>query len=112
MATAIDPTDFKWQIKRCWYVPPHMGATGIGMLDVIIFLFVLPFLIAWPFWLASKWLGAPWTIAIKRDGVLISEERVRGWRKCTRRIAELAAEAEAGVLTQKYPARTRQQASS
>jgi hypothetical protein len=109
MAKTIDPTGFEWRIKRGWFVPPRLGATGLAIFDFIIFLVVLPFLIAWPFWFASKWLGADWSIEIWRGGVQLDEQRVRGWRKSKQRIAELAQAADAGELTQQYPYRTSRQ---
>jgi hypothetical protein len=74
--------------------------SGIDLLDVLIFLVVLPFMLAWPFWLASKWLGARWSVVIERDGTKVGEEKVRGWRRSGERIQEIARRAEAGTLAQ------------
>jgi hypothetical protein len=98
-----DSSGVKWSVKR-WWLNPWLGSTGLDILDLIIFIFMLPILIAWPFWYASKWLGARWSIEIRRDGKKVGEERVRGWGPSGQRVDELRQAAEAGALSQQYPA--------
>jgi hypothetical protein len=97
--TVTDPNGAQWTVRRWWWsaVPSE---TGLAALDAIIFVIVLPFMIAWPFWLLSKWLGARWSIVIERDGVKLGEEKVRGWGRSGSRIDEIAQSAAAGTLTQ------------
>lgn len=81
------------------------GALGDRLRHVrqIIFLIVLPFMLMWPFWLAAKWFGVPWTLLIERDGKEVGRERMRGWRASGQRVAELARQAEAGTLMHLLP---------
>jgi hypothetical protein len=97
--TVTDPDDAEWTVRRWWFTAvPYQS--GIDLLDVLIFLVVLPFMLAWPFWLASKWLGARWSVVIERDGTKVGEEKVRGWRRSGERIQEIARGAEAGTLAE------------
>lgn len=100
-AEVTDPNGVVWQVKR-WWLNPWLGSTGLDILDSIIFLLMLPVLLAWPFWYASKWLGARWSVEIRRDGKKVGEERVRGWGKSGQRVDELTQAAEAGALAQQY----------
>jgi hypothetical protein len=96
--TVTDPEGAEWSVHRWWFKTlPY--ESGIEFLDFIIFLIVLPFMVAWPFWLASKWVGARWSVVIERDGTKVGEEKVRGWRRSGERIQEIARSAEAGTLT-------------
>jgi hypothetical protein len=97
MAEVTDPTGAQWSVRR-WWVKTIPYETGISFLDFMIFLIVLPFMVIWPFWLLSKWLGARWTIVIERDGQKVGSELVRGWRKSGERIDELGRSAQAGTL--------------
>ncbi|MDT5010293.1 MAG: hypothetical protein QOH57_1910 [Mycobacterium sp.] len=101
-AEVTDPSGVVWKVQR-WWLNPWLGSTGLDILDFIIFIVMLPVLIAWPFWYASKWLGARWSIEIRRDGKKVAEERVRGWGKSGQRVAELRQVAAAGALAQQYP---------
>ena len=97
--TVTDPSGEEWTVGR-WWLSGFPGDTGIGLIDMIIFLIVLPVLLAWPFWLASKWLGARWSIVVERDGKKVGEEKVRGWRKSGERINEIAGLVQAGTPPQ------------
>jgi hypothetical protein len=83
--TVIDPSGAQWSVRRWWFktIPYE---TGVDFLDFIIFIIVLPFMIAWPFWL-------------ERDGQKAGEEKVRGWRKSGVRINEIAQSAQAGTFS-------------
>jgi hypothetical protein len=52
-----------------------------------------PFLVAWPFWLVARFLGAPWTLIVKRAGHELRKEKVNGWQASRQRMAEILAEA-------------------
>jgi hypothetical protein len=95
--TVTDPSGAEWTVQRWWFktIPYE---TGIDFLDFIIFIIVLPFMVVWPFWLLSKWLGARWSIEIRRDGTKVGEEKVRGWAKSGQRINEIAQSVQAGTL--------------
>ena len=95
MAEVTDPSGAQWSVHRWWW-KTLPWETGLEFLDFIIFIIVLPFMVLWPFWLALKWLGVPWTIVIERDGTKVGEEHVRGWRRSGRRIDEIAQSAAAG----------------
>ena len=97
--TVTDPEGAEWSVRRWWFKTlPYQS--GIDFVDFIIFLIVLPFMVAWPFWLASKWLGARWSVVIERDGTKVAEEKVRGWRRSGERIQEIARAAESGTLAE------------
>jgi len=100
MATVsvTDSDGSTWTVRRWWWktVP---WQSGFATLDALIFLIVLPFMLMWPIWLASKWLGASWTVRVERDGTAVLREKVRGWGKSGERIAELAQSAQAGELS-------------
>jgi hypothetical protein len=99
MAEVTDPDGVTWSVRRWWWNTTPWE-TGFATLDGLIFFIMLPFLLMWPFWLASKWLGASWTIDIKRDGTKVGSEQVRGWRRSGQRVEELARAAQEGTLTQ------------
>jgi hypothetical protein len=100
-AEVTDPTGTKWTIRRWWF-SPMPWQTGLDSLDAIIFVIMLPFMLLWPFWLISKWLGAAWSIEILRDGKKVGEEKARGWRKSGERINAIAQAAAGGMLTSQY----------
>ena len=100
MKRVVDDDGWTWTIRRWgWRTLPWQS--GFATLDAVFFLIMLPFMLMWPLWLAAKWLGVSWTVQILREGEKVGRERVRGWRKSGERIAELAAEAEAGTLAQR-----------
>lgn len=97
MTKVTDPDGATWRVRRWWWktVP---WETGFSTLDALIFLVVLPFMLMWPVWLASKWLGASWTVLVECEGEKVARERVRGWGESARRIDELARAAQDGAL--------------
>jgi hypothetical protein len=99
VAEVTDPDGVSWSVRRWWW-NASPWETGFATLDALIFFIMLPFLLLWPFWLASKWLGASWTIDIKRDGTKVGSEQVRGWERSGQRVEELARAAQEGALTQ------------
>jgi hypothetical protein len=55
-----------------------------------------------PIWFIARCFGWPWTIVVERNGTLVREVKVRGWRNSERRIQELAESAFAGTLDQSF----------
>jgi hypothetical protein len=92
-----DPGGVQWSVRRKWW--PFFGADAlfdlsfIGLLGLLL---VLPLLVVWPFWLATKFLGARWRIIVDRDHAEASTELVRGWRRSAARINDLALEIAQG----------------
>jgi hypothetical protein len=92
-----DPGGVQWSVRRKWW--PFFGADDlfdlsfIGLLGLLL---VLPLLVLWPFWLATKFLGARWRIIVERDHADASTELVRGWRRSQARINDLALEIAQG----------------
>lgn len=99
MAVVVDPNGTAWSIHREWW--PFPGVLDLT-LDVIGLILALPFVVLWPFWLATKALGARWTIVIERDGHEVGRELVRGWRKSEGRIAGLALEISQGARSGRF----------
>jgi hypothetical protein len=94
----LDPEGVRWTVRRRWW-KTLPWETGFDSLDALFFVIMLPFMALWPFWLLAKWLGVSWTIVVDRDGERVAREKVRGWRASSRRIAELARQAQEGALT-------------
>jgi hypothetical protein len=92
-----DPGGVQWSVRRKWW--PFFGADDlfdlsfIGLLGLLL---VLPLIAAWPFWLATKFIGARWRIIVERDHGEASTELVRGWRRSKARINDLALEIAQG----------------
>ena len=98
MAVVVsDPGGVQWSVRRKWW--PFFGADDlldlsfIGLLGLLL---VLPLLVLWPFWLATKFLGARWRIIVERDHAEASTELVRGWGRSKARINDLALEIAQG----------------
>jgi hypothetical protein len=62
----------------------------------------LVFVVLWPFWLLTKFLGARWVIVIERDGHEVGRELVRGGRKATARVNQIAYEIANGDRSGSY----------
>jgi len=90
-----DATNTRWTVRRVWWpfgtwlldLPEWGGLFALGML------LTLPLVVIWPFWLLARFLGAPWTIVVKRKGDEIHREKVTGWTASGERMAEMMAEA-------------------
>lgn len=80
--TVMDAAGAEWTVGRRLY--PYWADDG-GAVDAVYL-----YLVVWPFWFIAHWLGWPWVVDILRDGVFVSEEKVRGWRRSRQRIQELA----------------------
>jgi hypothetical protein len=102
MVEGRDPNGVRWSVSRKWWGAGTLllpAYTGLDALDAIIFFVTLPVLVMWPFWLAGKWLGVPWTIVVKYGGKEVAHEKVRGWRASGKRIDEIARHAAVGAKT-------------
>lgn len=99
MADVVDPNGAAWSIHREWW--PFPGVLDLT-LDVFDLILALPFVVLWPVWLATKGLGARWTIVIERDGHEVGRERVRGWNRSNGRIAALALEISQGARSGRF----------
>ncbi|MET0456650.1 MAG: hypothetical protein ABW137_32850 [Mycobacterium sp.] len=98
MTVVSDPSGIQWNLKRRWW-PFWDVADLLDLGDFFGWLGLLlaaPFLLVWPFWLLSKALGARWRIVIERDHEEVDTELVRGWRRSTARINDLALEIAQG----------------
>lgn len=62
----------------------------------------LVFVVLWPFWLLTKFLGARWVIVIERDGHEVGRELVRGSAKAKRRVEQIAREVAGGDRSGSY----------
>jgi len=103
MPAVTDPNGVQWSVHRRWR-PHSLNAvnptdTGDALISELTFNLVL-IAVTWPFWFIAKWLGVRWKIVIERDGTVVGETLVRGWRKSQRRIQELTQSAAAGTLPQ------------
>jgi hypothetical protein len=80
--TVTDDSGAEWTIGRRVYpaLVDDQGAPDVFFLYVVL----------WPVWFIAHWLGWPWMVDVARDGSHVSEEKVRGWRRSGRRIAEIA----------------------
>jgi hypothetical protein len=99
MVRVTDPSGLKWSVSRKWWdllklESPAFDGTPMETVQMFI---QLPLMVMWPFWLAAKWLGVPWTIVIKRNGKQVGREKVRGWRSSGARVDEIARQAAAGT---------------
>ena len=83
-----DTEQRRCSVRRQWW--PFGDYTFVG--DTIGFLISLIELVLWPFWLAARFLGAPWTLVSRRSGDEPRREKVVGWEGSKQRIAEIVAE--------------------
>jgi hypothetical protein len=91
VADVRDPNGAYWSVHRRWWpFPDVFDVIDLAFLGWIGAVLALPFLLLWPFWLASKVLGARWAIIVEHDGAEADRELVRGWSASGARIAELA----------------------
>ncbi|MCI4676211.1 hypothetical protein [Candidatus Mycolicibacterium alkanivorans] len=95
MASVRDATNVRWTVRRVWWpfgtllldLPEWGGLFAIGML------LTLPLVVIWPFWVLAHFLGAPWTLVVRRQGKEIRREKVKGWYESRQRMAGILDEA-------------------
>lgn len=89
-----DRDDVKWTVRRVWWPfgtwlldLPEWG--GLFVLGIVLTALLV---VIWPFWLATRFLGVPWRLIIRREGKEVRRETVKGWQASRSRIAELLDE--------------------
>ncbi len=94
MAAAVRDSDgTEWRVRRRWWpYSDTLDGDDFFLLDWLAVALVLPFLLAWPFWLLAKLFGVRWSIIVEREGAETHRELVRWWGASEARIAELAQE--------------------
>ncbi|MET0701170.1 MAG: hypothetical protein ABWY93_16060 [Mycobacterium sp.] len=92
-----DAEGVRWSVRRVWW--PFGEIVYVSTDSPILFwigmLFTAPVVIVWPFWLLARFLGAPWTIKVRRKGKVVRSEKVKGFGASARRMAEIADEQRA-----------------
>lgn len=103
VAVVTDPNGTEWSVHRRWWpFPDVFDIVDVAFFGWIGLLFALPFLLLWPIWLATKFLGARWTIEVERNGSRVDTELVRGWARSDARIAELSGQLAQGWRSGNY----------
>ena len=99
MAAAVrDPDGAEWRGRRRRGADSHTPAgDDFFLLDWLAVALVLPFLLAWPFWLLAKLFGVRWSIIVEREGAETHRELVRWWGASEARIAALAQGIQQGA---------------
>jgi hypothetical protein len=99
MAVVLDPHGRAWSVHRDWWPFPGDLLDFTDLFEIAI---GLVFVVLWPFWLLTKFLGARWVIVIERDGHEVGRELVRGSRKANRRVDQIAYEVAGGDRSGSY----------
>lgn len=98
MPSRRDADNKRWTVRRVWWpfgtwlldLPDWGGLFVIGMV------LTAPLVVIWPFWLLARFLGAPWTLVVRREGKEIRREKVAGWTASGERITAILDEARTG----------------
>jgi hypothetical protein len=99
MAVVLDPHGRAWSVHRDWW--PFPGDL-LDFTDVIEIAVGLVFVVLWPFWLLTKFLGARWVVVVERDGHEVGRELVRGGRKAKARVNQIALQIANGDRSGSY----------
>ena len=99
MAVVLDPHGRAWSVHRDWW--PFPGDL-LDFTDLIEIAIGLVFVVLWPFWLLTKFLGARWVIMVERDGHEVGRELVRGGRKAKARVNQIALQIANGDRSGSY----------
>jgi hypothetical protein len=76
VAAVRDPNGAYWSVhRRRWPFPDVFDVIDLAFFGWIGAVLALPFLVLWPFWLASKVLGARWAVIVEHGGT----EATAGW---------------------------------
>lgn len=99
MAAAVRDSDgTEWRVRRRWWpYSDTLDGDDFFLLDWLAVALVLPFLLAWPFWLLAKLFGVRWSIIVEREGAETHRELVRWWGASEARIAALAQGIQQGA---------------
>jgi hypothetical protein len=98
MADVTDANGVKWSVYRRWgfrYWNPLDDSDDVSG-DLLIIL--VQWVVMAPIWFVAKWFGVAWVVVIERNGTVVREVNVRGWRRSERRIQEFARSAFEGTL--------------
>jgi len=70
MPAVRDALDRRWTVRRVWWPFGQMffNPDWPDWLFTIGLLITTPFVLAWPFWLLTRLLGAPWTLVVRCQG--------------------------------------------
>ncbi len=93
MAVVLDPHGTAWSVHRDWW--PFPGDL-LDFTDLFEILIGLVFVLLWPFWLLTKFLGARWVIVVERDGHQVGRELVRWSGRAKRRVNDLTVQIAQG----------------
>jgi hypothetical protein len=99
MAVVLDPHGRAWDVHRDWW--PFPGDL-LDFTDLFEILIGLVFVVLWPFWLLTKFLGARWVVVVERDGHEVGRELVRGGRKAKARVSQIALQIAHGDRSGSY----------
>jgi len=99
MAVVLDPHGRAWSVRRDWWPFPGDLLDFTDLFEIVI---GLVFVVLWPFWLVTKFLGARWVIVVERDGHEVGRELVRGGRKAKARVNEIARQIAGGDRSGSY----------
>jgi len=86
-------------VRRDWWPFPGDLLDFTDLFEIVI---GLVFVVLWPFWLVTKFLGARWVIVVERDGHEVGRELVRGGRKAKARVNEIARQIAGGDRSGSY----------
>jgi hypothetical protein len=99
MAVVLDPHGRAWDVHRDWWRFP---GDLLNFTDLFEIATGLVFVVLWPFWLLTKFLGARWVVVVERDGHEIGRELVRGGRKVKARVNQIALQIANGDRSGSY----------
>ncbi|MFG1929924.1 hypothetical protein ACGFK1_04625 [Mycobacterium sp. NPDC048908] len=99
MAVVLDPHGTAWSVHRVWW--PFPGDL-LDFTDLVEIAVGLVFVLLWPFWWLTKFLGARWVVVVERDGHEVARELVRGGRKAKGRINDIALQIGRGDRSGSY----------
>jgi hypothetical protein len=99
MAVVVDPHGRAWSVHRDWWPFPGDLFDFTDLFEIVI---GLVFVVLWPFWLVTKFLGARWVVVVERDGHEVGRELVRGGRKAKARVNQIAAQIAGGDRSGSY----------
>jgi len=86
-------------VGRDWWPFPGDLLDFTDLIEIVIGLL---FVVLWPFWLLTKFLGARWVVVVERDGHEVGRELVRGGRKAKARINDIALQIANGDRSGSY----------
>lgn len=95
MPAVRDALDRRWTVRRVWWPFGQMflNPDWPDWLFTVGLLITTPFVLAWPFWLLTRLLGAPWTLVVRCQGREVRREQARGWAGSRQRMADILADA-------------------